>query len=264
MSRLDDRINLANGEKVLPLPIEGRIKQHRLVHDAVLVGVGKVAPGLLIVQADLPEVKQLSEAQYISSIWPSIQEANSQAEDFSQISRDLITILPYDAKFPRTDKGSVIRAQVYELYSDLIADLYAKDNIVAGGLQLDAAETACVLLRLAQEELQMPLSGVDANFFSEGVDSLKAIHFRRLILQHFSFDQSQTPGPNIIFEAGSIAILAQHICTLQKGDEITAAHDDTSRIANLIDKYSVFQKHVPGSHPVSGSSSVVRKNGFHF
>jgi hypothetical protein len=259
VSRLDDRINLANGEKVLPLPFEGRVKQHRFVHDAVLVGVGRVAPGLLIVKADLPELKQIPDTQYISSIWPVIQEANSQAEDFSQISRDLIALLPYDAKFPRTDKGSMIRAQVYELYSELIEDLYAKESSVTGGLQLDADETECVLLRLAREELQMPISGAHANFFSEGVDSLKAIHFRRLICQRFSFDQNQIPGSNIIFEAGSISKLAQHICSLQDGNEIPKTEDATTRIRNLINKYSVFQKHIPQSHSFSSSSSVVRK-----
>jgi hypothetical protein len=259
ISRLDDRINLLNGEKVLPLPFEGRVKQNRIVHDAVLVGVGRVAPGLLIVQADLPEVTQMSEAQYISWIWPSIQEANAQAEQFSRISRDLIAILPYDAKFPRTDKGSMIRAQVYDLYSDVIESLYSKVDHVVGGLQLDTDETERILLRLAQEELQISLSGADANFFSEGMDSLKAIHFRRLILQHFSFGQKEAPGQNIIFESGSISRLAQHICSLQNGNEVAKTEDAISQVPNLIDKYSVFQRHIPRSNCLSGSSSVVRK-----
>ncbi|KAJ6126046.1 hypothetical protein N7471_010539 [Penicillium samsonianum] len=44
---LDDCVTLANREKVLPLSIEGYIKQHPLVHEAVVVGVGKATPGLL-------------------------------------------------------------------------------------------------------------------------------------------------------------------------------------------------------------------------
>ncbi|CAG8937814.1 unnamed protein product [Penicillium salamii] len=245
MSRLDDRINLANGEKVLPLPIEGCIKQHRLIHDAVLVGVGKAAPGLLVVKADSPGARTLSESQYISSIWPIVQEANLRAEAFSQISRDLIAILPYEAKFPRTDKGSMIRAQVYDLYRDLIESLYSKDSTVIEGLELTVDETEAVLSRMARDDLGTPISTVDAKFFSEGIDSLKAIHFRRLILQRFRFDQNNLPGSNIIFDAGNISKLARSICGLQRGVGITASKDGGSNILNLIEKYSVFQRHIP-------------------
>jgi len=38
VGRLDDRITLLNGEKVLPLPIEGRIRRHPLVKEAVIFG----------------------------------------------------------------------------------------------------------------------------------------------------------------------------------------------------------------------------------
>ena len=52
ITRLDDRLTLVNGEKVLPLPIEGSIKQSPLVQEAVVIGVGKSAPGLLIFRSD--------------------------------------------------------------------------------------------------------------------------------------------------------------------------------------------------------------------
>jgi len=48
LSRLDDRITLINGEKVLPIPIEGRIRQHQLVKEAAMFGVGRSFPGLLV------------------------------------------------------------------------------------------------------------------------------------------------------------------------------------------------------------------------
>ncbi len=38
VGRLDDRITLLNGEKVLPLPIEGRIRRNPLVKEAVMFG----------------------------------------------------------------------------------------------------------------------------------------------------------------------------------------------------------------------------------
>ncbi|CAI7567323.1 unnamed protein product [Penicillium palitans] len=257
ISRLDDRINLVNGEKVLPLPIEGHIKQHPFIHDAVVVGVGKAAPGLLILRADEPEANRLSNDQYLNAIWPTVQEANSQAEAFSQISRNLVAILPHDGKFPRTDKGSMIRAQVYQEHSDLIESLYTEKQQIYGNLQLDVVETERVLLQIAQQELGISVSGVDANFFSQGVDSLKAIHFRRLILQHFKFEMSQAPGPNVIFEAGCISQLARHICALQKGETLEDAETDVSVMTGLIEKYSVFERHIPQPHAFSGPNSVL-------
>jgi hypothetical protein len=257
MSRLDDRINLVNGEKVLPLPIEGHIKQHPLVHDAVVVGVGKAAPGLLIFRAHDAQTKHLTDIQYLNLIWPTIQEANYQAEAFSQVSRNLVAILPHDAKFPRTDKGSMIRAQVYQEYSGLIESLYTKEQQVTGNLHLNVIETERILLQLAQQELGIPLSGVDANFFTEGVDSLKAIHFRRLILQHFKFGSGQIPGPNVIFEMGCISQLARSIYALQNGEILKNVADVTSVMTDLIAKYSFFERHVPKPHTLSTPKSVV-------
>jgi acyl-CoA synthetase (AMP-forming)/AMP-acid ligase II len=51
VGRLDDRITLTNGEKVLPLPIEGRIQQDPLVKDAVVFGIDRPVPGLLLFRA---------------------------------------------------------------------------------------------------------------------------------------------------------------------------------------------------------------------
>ncbi|KAJ5742449.1 uncharacterized protein N7511_011468 [Penicillium nucicola] len=257
ISRLDDRINLINGEKVLPLPIEGRIKQHPLVHDAVVVGLGKSAPGLLILRTSGPETDRLSDEKYLRKIWPTIQEANSHAEAFSRISRDLVAVLPSDAKFPRTDKGSMIRAKVYQQYQDLIESLYVREKQMEGDLELDVAGTESLLLEMAREELGISMSRPTANFFSEGVDSLKAIHFRRLILQRFKFQDSHSLTQNVIFDAGNMSRLAQHICALQAGDMVTSNNNAIQTMTDLVQKYSVFQRHQPRERGYPDTTSVL-------
>lgn len=207
-------------------------------------------------KANSSEALELSESKYIAAIWPVIQEANSRAEGFSQISGDLIAILPHDATFPRTDKGSMIRAKIYELYHDLIESLYTKEAPLAQGLELDVDETQCVLLQLAREELGIPVSTVDTNLFSEGVDSLKAIHFRRLILHTFLFSY-RTPGSNIIFEAGNISRLAKLICKIQSGYEMAKVDDGEADVLSLVEKYSFFQTRIPETPSFLGSNSVV-------
>ena len=108
--RLDDRVTLTNGEKVLPLPIEGRIQQHPLVKEAVIFGVDRPVPGLLLFRAKNAE--GLSDENFLDRVWPAVEEANSRAEGFSQISREMVAIIPQNVHCPTTDKSSIKRAQV--------------------------------------------------------------------------------------------------------------------------------------------------------
>jgi hypothetical protein len=257
ISRLDDRVTLVNGEKVLPLSMEGHVKQHPLVHEAVVVGVGKATPGLLVLRSEEAESDPLPDEDYLDAIWPSIEEANCQAEAFAQISRDMVAILPYTAKFPRTDKGSMIRAQVYQQYAELIETLYTTEARPNGGLQLGLAETQSQLLQLCWDELGVSISSVDADLFSEGVDSLKAMHLRRLILQQFRFDPCHSPSPNSVFEMGTLSQLALYICALQSGDSLSTAEDSTLLMGNLVKKYSSFRKHLPCPETPRRTKSVV-------
>lgn len=255
-SRLDDRITLVTGEKVLPLPIEGFIKQDVLIHEAVVVGLGKAAPGLLIFRSQEVDDANISHDQYVDTIWPTIEGANARAEDFSQISRDMIAVLPFASKFPRTDKGSMIRAQVYLQYAELIESMYTNAEQGRGDLRLDFAGTQSYLMNICRESLGISLSGVEADFFAEGVDSLKAIHIRRLVLQTFSFEQGAL-RQNVVYETGSILRLAKHICALQNGDRVAAEESDTDIMKNLIQKYSSFQQHIPRSEVAPNTHSVV-------
>ena len=255
ITRLDDRITLVNGEKVLPLPIEGVIKQSPLVHEAVVVGVGKAVPGLLIFRAAGHE--GLPDQEYFNTIWPSIEEANTRAEQFSQISRDMICILPYGSPCPRTDKDSVIRAQVYKLYDEVIERLYSKAEQNAGGtLKLDFSATQSHIMNLCQEEIGLPISTADGDFFAKGMDSQKAIHLRRLVLRDFRVPDSKNIGGNIVFETGTVSSLAGYICALQSGKQITH-QDETSVMSELIDKYSTFDYHVPGHGSRTETSAIL-------
>ncbi|KAJ5264955.1 hypothetical protein N7505_007748 [Penicillium chrysogenum] len=99
----------------------------------------------------------------------------------------MVAILPYTAKLPRTNKGPMVRSQVYQQYAELIETLYTPAARPDGGLQLALAETQSHLLQLCWDDFGISVSGVDADLFSEGVDSLKAIYLRRLIRQQFSW-----------------------------------------------------------------------------
>lgn len=255
VTRLDDRLTLINGEKVLPLPIEGSIKQSPLIQDAVVIGVGKSVPGLLVFRSD--DARSFTDQEYLDLIWPTVEDANSRAEQFSQISRDMITVLPVGSACPRTDKGSIIRAQVYAKYADVIEEAYTKlEQTADGTLELDQSNTVAHLMRICREELGLPISRPDSDFFAEGVDSLKAIHLRRMILRDFKITDSKTISQNIVFETGSVSRLAEYIQAVQSGQD-TEVEDEVSLMPGVIEKYSTFRLHTPNPSIVSNNRSVV-------
>ena len=131
VTRIEDRVTLANGEKVVPLPIEGRMREEELVREAAVIGVDQPIPGLLIFRAKRADY--MSDEAYIDAIWPSVADVNSRAEAFSQITREMISLLPSNVEYPQTDKGSIIRAQVYAKFEDQIKELYAKVEANEGG-----------------------------------------------------------------------------------------------------------------------------------
>lgn len=65
LGRLDDRVTLINGEKVLPLPIEGRVRKIPLVQEAVVFGIGRSIPGLLLFRAEA--ARDISDEAVISN-----------------------------------------------------------------------------------------------------------------------------------------------------------------------------------------------------
>lgn len=100
IGRLDDRLTLINGEKVLPVPMEGRIRQDPLIKECCIFGTGKSIPGIFVFKND--ESKKMSDESFIDAIWPTIQKANAQAESFSQISKETIVPLGAEVDYPKT------------------------------------------------------------------------------------------------------------------------------------------------------------------
>ncbi|KAJ0424951.1 NRPS-like enzyme [Aspergillus carlsbadensis] len=245
ISRLDDRITLMNGEKVLPLPIEGSIKQSPFIEEAVVVGVDRAVPGLLVFRSEGAQI--FSDEEYLNLIWPTVEDANLRAEQFSQIAREMICVLPYGSARPQTDKGSMIRAQVYIRYANEIEDLYTRVEQKADGtLKADLTTTEAHLMRLCRDELRLTIPDSKSEFFALGIDSLKAIHLRRLVLRDFKLADSKSLGQNVVFETGNISALAAHIGAIQDG-QIIEEQDQARVMQDLITKHSSFRVHKPVS-----------------
>ncbi|KAF1952583.1 acetyl-CoA synthetase-like protein [Byssothecium circinans] len=246
VSRLDDRLTLVNGEKVLPIPIEGRIRQESLVKEAIVFGDGKTIPGVLIIKADT--ASSIPDDEYKQQIWPAIEDANSRAESFSRIPQDLVVILPADATYAATDKGTFIRAQVYTQYQPQIEAAYAAfENDTSADptekVALSVEELEPYLLRRFREHLDIALPSTTTDFFAFDVDSLQCMKMWSLIKKEIDLSGHQDKlGQNILYETGNIAALARHLYSLRTGTSDDDATTDTAKtMHDLIAKYSVFK-----------------------
>ena len=56
VGRIYDQVTLLNGEKVLPLAIEGRVQEQSLVREAVVFGISRPIPGILVFALKLLEL----------------------------------------------------------------------------------------------------------------------------------------------------------------------------------------------------------------
>ena len=177
IGRLDDRITLINGEKVLPVPMEGRIRQHPLIRQCCVFGTGKSIPGILVFRNDAS--RDMSDQEFVEAIWPTIQSANAQAESFSQISKETVVPLGADIDYPKTDKESIKRSQIYRVFARDIESVYEKlDYIGSGTLQLDIPSMEDWIVKTFKDTLGVDVSNSQRDFFAAGVNSLQAIQVR--------------------------------------------------------------------------------------
>lgn len=87
MGRLDDVLVMANGEKVVPAPMENVIIASPVIMGAIIFGRERNQVGVLIepnhnYAMDPTDEKQLE--QFRNLIWPVIEEANRVSSNFHQ------------------------------------------------------------------------------------------------------------------------------------------------------------------------------------
>lgn len=184
----------------------------------------------------------MSDEAYADAIWPFVVDANSHAEAFSQITREMISLLPSNVEYPQTDKGSIIRVQLYTTFKDEIEQLYAKAESKEGeGLKLEIPALQNYLMTSFRETIGVSLESLETDFFSAEVDSLKAIQMERMIERSLELNGKKL-SPSVVYEKANVKELAQNLCALRKGEELQQG-DESSLTRHLIDKYSRFQQH---------------------
>lgn len=257
LGRLDDRVTLINGEKVLPIPYEHAIRQHELVKEAVVFGAGRAVPGLMIVPSH--KAASLSKGEILEALLPQIERANAKAEEFGRISPEMVEILDVGIEYPRTDKDSVIRAAVNREFSQQIDAVYERFEAPqrqagASARQLEYTELVEYLLQLFRSQLGRATLQSTTDFFDGGIDSRQAITARSRILREIDVG-GKPVGSNIIFEYPNVELLARYLYALRTGTTVVE-EDELSVMQQLITKYSDFQPREAGSLEPAGEVAV--------
>ncbi|OLN97928.1 Iterative polyketide synthase CazM 2 [Colletotrichum chlorophyti] len=259
LGRLDDRVTLVNGEKVLPIPFENHIREHELVQEVVVFGVGKSIPGLIIIPSE--NAKGLSKEEILNTLSPVIAEANDRAEAFGRVSPEMIEVVDIGTEYPRTDKGTVIRAAFYKQFNDLIEEVYRrfeapKDDVAGGELvTLDLPQLEDHILDLFRTKLGFTSLEKETDFFEAGVDSLQASTARGHIQRGVNVG-GKTLAQNVVFEYPNVLSLSKHIHALRTGETVQA-ENEIEVMKKLIAKYSDFNERKPGTITPQGETVVL-------
>ncbi|MCJ1352224.1 MAG: hypothetical protein MMC33_002208 [Icmadophila ericetorum] len=123
--RIDDLVVLATAAKFNPVPSENLISDSPLLTGALISGQGRTEAALLI--EPRPGVER---ATVVEKIWPLVEHMNKEVTSVARIRRDLIAVATPDKPFRRTQKGTIMRKQSLEDYSEELNCLYAKSGVI--------------------------------------------------------------------------------------------------------------------------------------
>ncbi|KAK4611143.1 Adenylate-forming reductase cicB [Fulvia fulva] len=185
VGRMDDVLVLANGEKVRPGILEAQVTEHPDVKSAIVFGNDQTEVGLLLQPAHRVDVQE--HGRFVDLIWPDIQNANLLMDAHAQVlSKQCVIVVPHDAELPRSDKGSILRREVYTTFEVEISNVYTRlDNSVnkklAEPLRWENFEDDISTMLHKHCHLRSQPGGLspDDDLFARGLDSLQAVQLRR-------------------------------------------------------------------------------------
>jgi nucleoside-diphosphate-sugar epimerase len=257
VGRKDDLIVLATGEKVHPGILESSLSECDLVKSAIAFGENQFEVGVII-----EPVNPLPSDQgdrFKSSIWPVILKACNQMDAHARVtSKDAIIIVPTGMLVPRSDKGSIMRKEVYKVFQAQIERAYQdlEYSIVDLPLPpLSMTDLEIELKALIQSRLDWKVFEDDWNydddFFELGMDSLQAVRLRRFLLTSLpksldSVPVSERIGRDFVYKFPSISTMARAL--RDNGGANCLSADGNDEIDAFVERYSV-----KGASPPNGS-----------
>ncbi|KAF2230873.1 acetyl-CoA synthetase-like protein [Viridothelium virens] len=256
-ARKDDTIVLVNGEKANPLLVEGIAREDYRVAEAIVFGSNKPRLGMFIIPSEAGVA--FAEDDMINAIWPAIRDANIYMPAHGQLSKDMIKVLPYDANYRRTDKGTVIRAAFYNDFEKEIENVYRAVEKFEGTMLLSREQLMLWLKSVIGDLIGLEDASVlqdTTDLFAMGVDSLQSTRIRTAIGNSISLG-GKPLGQNIVFDFPTTAKLADEILRLQSDGEVRSVPSIEDRMKDMIKRHSCFEPHISLEGNPEGGESVV-------
>ena len=181
LGRNDDIVVLATGEKVTPNVLEQTIEIHPDVKTCVVIGQDQFEIGLLVE----PVSERVDAAGFADRIWAHVLSANARMDRHARVStKAAVLVKPPSKEIPRTDKGSVRRREVYEVFRNEIRTLYERlDLQTEFAPEIDFSDLRPGIRDIVQtclpEHVQHTGFGDDDDLINLGLDSLQATRLRR-------------------------------------------------------------------------------------
>ncbi|KAI9243384.1 hypothetical protein BY458DRAFT_569237, partial [Sporodiniella umbellata] len=235
--RRDDAIILKNGENLNPLPMEDAIRQHPEVKQVMIVGSKRHCTAC-IVELNGQFLKNHTYEKALSAVREAVKEANKECPNYGKILPQMIKLLPKNASLPTTVKGNVVRKKAYEMYIDLIENMYTnllspsedcfeRSSLSAQELKSFLLKSASKVLEIAESELKNPRQSL----FDLGLNSLTAIQLRNIIFQQFDYIPQ-----NFLFENPTLlsiqkALLSYHQTASE--DTVEKHYEETQSLAKF-------------------------------
>ncbi|KAL9542716.1 hypothetical protein MBANPS3_008470 [Mucor bainieri] len=247
LGRKDDTLAMKNGEKTNPVPMESALRTSPIVRLCSIIGEGRECTAALI-ELEKDYAFGCTPQQMIDQVYSAVTKANANAPTHSHLLPQMIYILPFDCHLPHTDKGTVPRKKVIQMYGQVINKLY--DDFIHGPSVPAASEaeksvdswSADDIEKYLIQEAAAVLSSVSdksiisknlgTSLFDLGLNSLLSIQLRNRIAQSF-----QNVPQNFLFEHPSIEAIRNALMT---GSEESAQDVEAKRYAEteeILQKY---------------------------
>ena len=248
--RRDEWLVLANGLKYDPVPMQHEISRHPDIRDALIVGMNRIAPCLILemMPGKAPSTEK-EQQRLIESLWLTIETANQHVAKFGRVPRELILIASSDRSFFRTGKMSIMRSKTIQSFNEEIEKLYAQneDGLLTRDLpiikNLDQKGMLPCLQQIYAEILGASSVDADATVFDMGLDSFGAGIAQsriRAALRARGVPEQKLAAVNIglIFSGTTISKLAQSLSLLLRDD--ISSDPNSSEAHEILDLLEEF------------------------
>lgn len=275
-SRADSLITLVNGKKFDPAPLEGEILASeigkRLLADAMLIGAGREAAGLLVIPKWDNTISDINSTEQIrDELWPTIERMNKATQNHARIGHGQIVVVRKGAgkatpALPKSSKGTILRHQAERMFEKEIEEAF---NGVSGSdhelAHIPDSQVLNELTRLFESVLRRQINP-RTDLFAQGVDSIACSQLRKSMSKRFFADSDEITLPlNVVYEQGSIERLSSYILRCRVSGTAVISHhceDDGENaeeqlMLDLVDKYRHGTKTPTGSFDHSQNRVVV-------